>query len=241
MPIKETFKLSTLFFSATLLSQVASADTFFYKHTNFSQPLFSMGPNEKVPTMPSGANDEISSFHTTDCLLVFKNANFAAGQNYHDWRLYQSSANLNSNQEFANDSISSAITFSKTGLTCVHGVLYQHNVRQFRSEGGSTFPIIPDHFIRRLKLINLNDRISSVFIPQGYCLKAWQHSPSESIESDPIAFQNFLNNPDVTFYGYSLTGPNLNPDTQVFTGGQHTDVPNKWNDELSSVLMYRCW
>lgn len=226
MLVKRTLKLSPLFLSTIISSQLAFADTFFYKNANYSQPLLSMGANEKIASMSSAVNDQISSLHTSDCLLVFRDSNFRG-----EWMRFPSISNLE--HEFWNDAISSAISFEITveygrPPHCAFGVLRQHSISHYLNSGGKTFPLIPEHLITHLGSIGLNDQISSVIVPQGYCLKAWHNSPSESVVNNPTNLQNWKNSPDITFTG---SGTDI---TDI-------DVPTQWNDKLSAVLLTKCW
>lgn len=236
MLLKKKLKLSTIVLSTILFPQLASANSFFYKNANYSQPLLSMGVNEKVASMSSSVNDQISSIHTDDCLLVFKDSNFRG-----EWRLFNSSI-YDLGSVFFDNMISSAISFGRTtGWSCTYGTLFQHSVSHHWNSGGKTFPLIPNFLITNLKSIDFNDQISSVIVPSGYCLKAWHDAPSNTVINSPALLQTWQNNPDVTFYSTTFVGPIQYPDAHVYTGGEHSDVPNVWNDKLSAVLLTQCW
>lgn len=198
--------------------QIAFAQFIFYKNSNYEQPLLQISDNEKVASLPSGINDQISSIMSwqydqgSACVLAFEHANFK-GQ----WIATKVNPDLGQYQPNLNDAISSVISTPR----CIYARLYQHSIEHHWLTGGTgeIYPLTVDHVIPRLGAVGFNDRISSVEIPAGYRLKAWKNSPSDTVLNDPSLYNNWLNNPDYVFYS------------------GHQDVPSNLNDQISAVIL----
>jgi hypothetical protein len=202
-------------------SQTAAAQFIFYKNSNYEQPLLQISDDEKVASLPSGINDQISSIMAwqfgqgSACVLVFEHANFK-GQ----WIATQVNPDLGQYQPYLpnlNDAISSVISTPN----CIYTRLYQHTIEhQFLTGGtGDIYPLTINHLIPRLGTVGFNDRISSVEVPNGYRLKAWKNSPSDTVLNNPSLYNDWLNTPDY-----------------IFHSGYH-DVPSNLNDQISAVIL----
>lgn len=215
-----------LFFSIVTtifcFSQIASAQFIFYKNSNFEQPLLQISADEKVASLPSGINDQISSIwgwgfdqREGQCVLAFEHANFKGR-----WIAVKTDPNLDQYQPYLNDAISSVISTPN----CIYARLYQHSIEHHQLTGGTgeIYPLTANHLIPRLGAVGFNDRISSVEIPAGYYrLKAWKNSPSDTVLNDSSLYNNWLNNPDYVFYS------------------GHQDVPSNLNDQISAIILER--
>lgn len=218
-----------LFLLVSFASGGASAYGFtFYKDFNSVNPLFATadylggwpGVNYGIVTdLAKSHNDEVSSISGSGCLIVFEHSD-TRGR----WTLITSSQSQLT--PVYNNAISSFIYFrpEQFGLSfsCPIAILRQHNIMHTSLDGGDSHPLYPDRLILNLKSVSFNDKISSVDIPHGYCLKAWVDTPSNTILSNSALYQSWHNNPDL-----------------LFGAGVH-DIPKKFNDEITAVHLVNC-
>lgn len=77
------------------------------------------------------------------------------------------------------------------------------------NRGGGLYPVPVDHIQTEIK--KFNDVASSVWVPQGTCLKVWKDKPPASLQENPTAYYNWYAAPDRVFSPGTHNLHTLNP------------------------------
>ncbi|HTF98392.1 MAG TPA: hypothetical protein VL995_19795 [Cellvibrio sp.] len=77
------------------------------------------------------------------------------------------------------------------------------------NRGGGRYPVPVDHIQAEIK--KFNDVASSVWVPQGACLKVWKDKPPASQQENPTAYYNWYAAPDRVFSPGTHNLHTLNP------------------------------
>ncbi len=194
-----------------------------------------------VPYISDQYNDSLSSIQigSDECYFLFEHKDYQGGA-YGAWQNFENLKSIG-----FNDIVSSYFVTRKPAPTsgiypppqtsCADSVswLYEHpygNNTALQPYGdGFAYPlkVVATGVSRIIKLPSYNDKVSSVKVRRGECLKLWVNSPPSS--SDVTSYNNWYLNPSAVIKG-----------SQFDQYGKIENLPNGIADEVSVVELVRC-